>query len=599
VSQENIRNFAIIAHVDAGKSTLSDRLMELTGAVPERQLRQQMLDTNPIERERGVTIKLAPVTMSYRLRATSYVLNLIDTPGHVDFSYEVERSLAACEGAILLVDAAQGIQAQTLAHAQKAADLGLTVIPAVNKIDLLTAQPQTVTKELKDIFGYRPEEISLVSAKTGQGVPQLLDRIVKEIPSPAGLENVPLRALIFNSAYDRHLGVIAFIRVVDGALTAADQLQLLSNKVDCFPKEIGIFTPTRMPQQSLTAGQVGYIATGLKDISQVCVGDTLTQLTTYNSQLTTPLPGYRQPQPMVFADVYPAETVGYEHFVAGVAKLRLQDASLTAKPVHSQVLGPGLRLGFLGLFHIEITKERLVREQNIDTVFTLPTVQYSVELTNGKSLAVQNPNEFPDSSTIKQIKEPVTDVSIFTPAGFIGPLMQVLTDHRGIYLDTSYLGDRARLSYHLPLSELISGLFDAVKSVSRGFGSIDYHIIAPQPIDAVKLTILVNHEAVQSLSRIVVREKARQTGTKMVETLKDLLPPQQFAVPIQAAVGGEILARADKKAVRKDVTAKLYGGDQTRKDKLLKKQKKGKKRLAKFGRVVLPDAVLFRLLTVS
>ena len=607
MTSANIRNFAIIAHVDHGKSTLSDRLMELTGTVPKRQMQNQLLDSNPIERERGVTIKLAPVTMKYRspssffllpssLSDSEFILNLIDTPGHVDFSYEVDRSLAACEGAILLVDATQGIQAQTLAHAQKALELGLTIIPAINKIDLPTARPETVLAELKDVFGYRPEETSLISAKTGRGVGQLLDRIVTEIPPPAGWENSPLRALIFNSAFDHHLGVIAFVRIVDGGLTAKNQLQLLSNKVVCFPKEIGIFTPQRQPIVTLATGQVGYIATGLKDITQVRVGDTLT-LFPLPSSFFPALPGYRPPQPMVFADVYPAENVSYEQFVDGVAKLRLQDASLTSKPIHSQILGPGLRLGFLGLFHIEITKERLIREQNIPTVFTLPTVQYSVESTNGKTLLIQNPNEFPDPSTIRQINEPVADVTVFSPAEFIGSLMQVLSDHRGIYFNTSYLGDRARLSYHVPLSELISGLFDAIKSVSRGFASIDYQIIAPQPVDAVKLTILVNHQPVESLSHIIVREKARQIGTKMVETLKDLLPPQQFAVPIQAVVGGEVLARADKKAVRKDVTAKLYGGDQTRKDKLLKKQKKGKKRLAKFGRVNIPDSLLSRLLT--
>ena len=623
-----IRNFCIIAHIDHGKSTLSDRLMELTGAVPKRQMQNQLLDSNPIERERGVTIKLAPVTMQYKIRNpkseirnkseiqnqnnqngfeirdsnfefadSTYTLNLIDTPGHVDFSYEVERSLAACEGAILLVDATQGIQAQTLAHAQKAASLGLTVIPVLNKIDLPTARPQTVTKELQDIFGYRPEEISLISAKTGQGIGQLLDRIVKEIPPPSGLRNSSLRALIFNSAFDPHLGVVAFIRVVDGTLNPNSQLILLSNKVSCFPKEIGIFAPQRQPTAALSTGQVGYIATGLKDLAQVRVGDTLTSFGLRPSAFVLPLPGYRQPQPMVFADVYPAKNIGYQQFVDGVAKLRLEDSSLTSKPIHSPVLGPGLRLGFLGLFHIEITKERLIREQNIDTVFTLPTVEYSIVLTNGQTLPIQNPNEFPDPSTIHQVSEPMTDVSIFTPEEFIGPLMRVLNDHRGKYINTSYLGQRAQLSYHVPLSELITGLFDAIKSVSRGFGSIDYQMIAPQPIDAVKLTILVNHDPVESLSRVVIRQKARQIGTKMVEILKDLLPPQQFTVPIQAQVGGEVLARADKKAVRKDVTAKLYGGDQTRKDKLLKKQKKGKKRLAKFGRVVLPDSILTRLFT--
>lgn len=594
MEQKNIRNFAIIAHVDHGKSTLSDRLLECTGTVEKRLMKEQLLDSNPIERERGVTIKLAPVSMMYNV---VYQLNLIDTPGHVDFGYEVERSLAACEGAILLVDATQGIQAQTLAHAQKAAQLGITLIPVINKIDLVTAERKNVLKELTDMFGYKEQDVSFISAKTGAGVEELLQRIIQDVPSPSGKTSDPLRALVFNSTFDQHLGVIAFIRVVDGQLSARDALSFISSNLVMTPKEIGVFTPGRTPVDSLSTGQVGYIATGLKDIHHIRVGDTVTSLSPkpYSLVPVVPLSGYRHPKPTVYADVYPAGNIAYTQFVEAVGRLTLSDSSLTSAPVHSPVLGPGLRLGFLGLFHIEITKERLAREHDMETIFTLPTVEYTVKLTNGKTTIVRNPNEFPDPSEIECVYEPIARVSLFAPETALGPLMQALEHRRGAYLNTSYLGNRLQLSYDVPLAELVSGLFDDMKSASHGFATMDYELIEPQPVDAVKLSILLNHEPVESLSRIVVKSQARSIGIQMVTKLKELLPPQLFAVPIQAMVGGDVVARETRSALRKDVIAKLYGGDQTRKDKLLKKQKKGKAKMKEFGRVNIPDEVLTKM----
>lgn len=602
MEQKNIRNFAIIAHVDHGKSTLSDRLLELTGTIEKRLMREQLLDSNPIERERGVTIKLAPVTMEYRakgqhsLSSDVYQLNLIDTPGHVDFGYEVERSLAACEGALLLIDATQGIQAQTLAHAQKAAQLGITLIPVINKIDLVTAERASVLKELADMFGYQEKDVSFISAKTGAGVDELLRRIIRDIPAPSGHADSTLRALVFNSTFDQHLGVIAFIRIVDGQLTARNPLSFISSNMVITPKEVGYFAPGRTPIAALATGQVGYIATGLKDIHRIRIGDTVTSLSPKPCSLPpSPLPGYRRPQPTVYADVYPAGDVAYTQFVEAVGRLTLSDSSLTSAPIHSPVLGPGLRLGFLGLFHIEITKERLAREHDMETIFTLPTVEYSVTLTSGIIKVVRNPNEFPDPSEISCIYEPIARVSLFAPETALGSLMQALEHRRGTYLNTSYLGSRIQLLYNVPLAELVSGLFDDIKSASHGFATMDYELIKPHPVDAVKLAILLNHEPIESLCRIVVKSQARSIGIQMVTKLKELLPPQQFAVPIQAMVGGDVVARETRSALRKDVIAKLYGGDQTRKDKLLKKQKKGKAKMKEFGRVNIPDDVLTKM----
>ncbi|MBI2309713.1 elongation factor 4 [Candidatus Collierbacteria bacterium] len=629
----NIRNFAIIAHVDHGKSTLSDRLMEFTGTVEKRQMREQILDSNPIERERGVTISLAPVTMKWKNKtiedrrlnivvedrkskienrlpsilhpqppsstfnhlSSYFILNLIDTPGHVDFAYEVDRSLAACEGAILLIDATQGIQAQTLAHAQRALAQKLYLIPVINKIDLSNANVPEVLTELNNAFGFKENEVSLISAKTGQGVENLIQRIITELPAPKGNQNLPLRGLIFNSTYDQHLGVIAFVRIVDGELAASEKLSLMAFRQNFLPKEIGIFTPKRTQIDRLETGQVGYIATGLKDIRKVKAGDTITVFPILNSLV--PLSGYREPKPSLYADLYPDEGEDFKRFLEGFEKLKLSDASLSSRQIFSQVLGPGLQCGFLGLFHLEITRERLEKEFGLPTIMTLPTVEYSAQTTDGQTLTIKNANDFPDPSRIVQVKEPMTKTMIFTPQEYLGSLMQIAESRRGKYLNTNFVGNRAQLTYIIPLAELVSGMFDEVKSASRGFATMDYDIIGLEPVEAVKLTILLNHEPAESLSRIIVKSKTTQIGKQMVEKLKELMPSQQFAVPIQAAIGAEIIARETKPALRKDVTAKLYGGDQTRKDKLLKKQKKGKKRLAQFGRVRLPSEILSHLLT--
>lgn len=594
----NIRNFSIIAHIDHGKTTLTDRLIRATNTVAERDMSERMMDSNPIEKERGVTIKLAPVTMNYSLHGVVYTLNLIDTPGHVDFAYEVERSLAACEAAVLLIDATQGIQAQTVAHTYKAVELGLTIIPVINKIDLPSAEVEATFTELYEVFGFKREEIILLSAKSGLGVDVLLERIITEVPSPKGDVESPTRALVFNSTYDAHLGVIAFVRVVDGSLNQSDPLFLMQAEKPLEVKEMGVFTPQRSPRNVLVTGSVGYIATGLKDIHDLRVGDTIT---IYKKPLltSTPLPGYQTPKHTVYADLYPADDTNFQELQDAIEKLSLSDSALTTKMVHSPVLGSGFRLGFLGVFHVEITKERLLREQGVATVLTNPTVEYEVTTTTGKELIIQNPNELPDPTEIREMREPVAKATIMTPEKSIGAIMELVQSHRGVYKDTTYIGGRAQLTYSLPLAELISGLFDELKSVSSGYATLDYELIAPQPVDAVKLMILLNFEEIMPLARIVVRSKAEAIGRRLVAEIKELLPRHVFAIPIQAAIGGKIVARETKPAASKDVTAKLYGGDQTRKDKLLKKQKAGKKRLAMFGKVSIPDDVLTKLATLQ
>lgn len=592
-----IRNFSIIAHIDHGKTTLTDRLLRITNTVSVRDMSDRMLDSNPIEQERGVTIKLAPVTMNYSVNNHPYTLNLIDTPGHVDFAYEVERSLAACEAAILLIDASQGVQAQTVAHTYKAVDLGLHIIPILNKIDLKSAEIEKTTKELYDVFGFTKEEISSLSAKSGQKVEDLLNRIVKEVPPPAGNPNDLTRALVFNSTFDSHLGVIAFVRIIDGSISNKDPLYLLQSQKDLEIKEMGIFSPGRIQKNTLQTGQVGYIATGLKNIKDLRVGDTLT-VNQPSLKSSTPLPGYQPPKHTVYADLYPAEESNYHELKDAIEKLSLTDASLSTSTVHSSVLGSGFRLGFLGVFHIEITKERLFREQGVSTILTNPTVEYHVTTTSGEELIIQNPNDLPDPSTIKTIKEPMTKTTIICPENYIGGVMDLLQKKRGIYLNTQYLGGRAQVIYNLPLAELISGLFDELKSISQGYATLDYELIDHAPVNAVKLKILLNQEEVLPLSRIVVSSQADFIGRKLVAEIKELLPRHVFAVPIQAAIGGKVIARETKPASRKDVTAKLYGGDRTRRDKLLKKQKKGKKRLAAFGKVNIPDDVLTKLATL-
>lgn len=603
--QQSLRNFSIIAHIDHGKTTLTDQLLKKTKTISLSQKGERILDSNPIEKERGITIKLAPVTMHYTLPDSLKTifnfkfctLNLIDTPGHVDFSYEVSRSLSACEGAVLLVDASQGIQAQTLAHAQKAADLGLTLLPVINKIDLKTAKIDKTKNQLNQIFGFKNEEISLISAKTGEGIEDLLLKIIMELPSPQGKTEDPLRVLVFNSIYDPHLGVIAFVRIIDGSLTNQSQLISIAQRKRIEIKELGIFTPKRTPLRNLKTGEVGYIATGLKDIRVLKVGDTLTE-EKHEKHLPAPLSGFQVPKPVVYADIYPANNTKFNQLKEAIEKLQLTDSSLVAKSIHSKAMGGGYRLGFLGLFHAEITRERLNREHQVNTILTKPTVEYLIEKNNGGKLTVQHPSELPDASQIKKTSEPMVKMIIFTPRNYLGQIIQLIQERRGIYKDTQYLAEQAHLIYYFPLSELISGFVDQLKSISKGFASLDYQHSDALPVDAVKLSILINRQEEETLSRIVVRNQAQLIGRQMVEKLKEILPRHMFAVPIQAAIGGKIIARETKAAARKDVTAKLYGGDRTRRVKLLQKQKKGKKKLAEFGRVSLPPEILTKLMKI-
>lgn len=577
-----IRNFSIIAHIDHGKTTLTDRLLEFTDTITKREAKERMMDSNPIEQERGVTIKLAPVRMETNIQDKNYILNLIDTPGHVDFGYEVSRSLAACEGAILLVDATQGVQAQTLSHFQKAKQIGLHIIPVLNKIDLPASDPDSVTLELMELCGIEEENILCVSAKTGENVDKLCELIVSRVPQPQGDKENPLRVLVFTSTYDQHKGVIAYIRVVDGVLTKQN-LVFLSNKVGFTPTEIGVFKPKMKPVEKLEAGEVGYIATGLKEVEHVRVGDTITNR---SSSSVSPLPGYKEPLSMVFMDLYPVDGDDYSALLDAMDKLKLHDAALQFKPTHSPALGNGLRVGFLGIFHAEIVRERLEREFNLDLVATTPSVTYKITI-NGEEIEIHHAAELPDVSLITKIREPITKTTIFTPKDYVGEVMMLCESSRGKVKQILDVGVRMRMEYEIPLAELITGFHDRLKSVSSGFASMEYEVTEFKEVEVVKLDIIVQHERIDALSQLVVRDKAETIGRKIAKKLKKVIPRQQFEVPIQAAIGGKIIARETIKAYRKDVTAKLYGGDITRRKKLLEKQKKGKKRMKQFGKVEL------------
>ena len=591
IDQSSIRNFCIIAHIDHGKSTLADRLLELTKTVPKDKLHAQFLDRMELERERGVTIKLKPVRMRYELHGSEYILNLIDTPGHVDFSYEVSRSLAACEGALLIVDATQGIQAQTLAHAMKALEENLDIIPIVNKIDHTNADIPGTMQQLHDVFGLKEEEILQVSAKEGTNIKELLRAIIERIRAPIGNQSAdgPFRALIFDSSYDAHKGVIADVRVVDGFIRKGEAIRFAATGVEAPSVGVGIFTPEPVPTDALSAGMVGYIQTGLKDIHHVRVGDTI-----YSSDYSNiaPLSGYKPVKPMVFASLFPFDANTYLDVRDALDKLRLTDAALVVRPTSSKALGNGFRCGFLGLFHAEIVQERVRREFGLDTFLTTPNVMYRID-----GVEAENPIEIDFSH--QSIEEPWATLSIFSPKRFIGLLMQVCQDHRGMYQTTEHIGEQAKLVYAMPLSEIMTGLFASLKTASSGYASMDYEVLGYRPVDAVRLDILLNYELVEPLSRIVVRSQAERIGRSLVEKLKEILPRHQFTVPIQAAIGGNIIARETLPAFRKDVTEKLYGGDRTRKDKLLEKQKKGKKRLGRFGKVDIPQDAFFALFTNS
>jgi len=580
------RNFSIIAHIDAGKSTLADRFMEITNTVAPNKMKKQLLDSNPIERERGITIKLAPVTMSYSLLGKNYTLNLIDTPGHVDFNYEVERALQACEGAILLIDSTKGVQAQTVANLRLAQKQNLTVIPVINKVDANLADIDACIKQIKILLPQSTPPL-LISAKTGKNIPQLLQVVVDQVPPPSISPQEAPQALIFNSIFHPHLGVIAFIRVFVGQIKTGDQLQFISNSQKFTPTEIGIFTPDRQSKKILTSGSVGYLVTGLKDIRAVNVGDTVTFPQTSTS--ITPLPGFRKIKPHLYQDIFPTDGSEYLDLLSSLEKLQLNDASLEIISINSPVLGQGVKVGFLGLLHAEVVTERLEREFNLSVIAVAPSVEYEIKLTSSQTIFIHSATDLPDPTKIKQTLEPYVDLQVITPEQYLGPTIQLCQESRGQLQDMNYLDQLVKLEYQMPLVEVITNLHDSLKSVSSGFASLDYQFKGWQPVDLVKLTVLLNYEEFSPLSTLCTKPQSKYRGRALAKKLKDIIPRQQFEIPIQVAIGGKIIARETVRAFRKDVTSKLYGGDNTRRTKLLQKQKKGKKRLKQFGRVQLPQ----------
>jgi len=593
-----IRNFCIIAHIDHGKSTLADRMLGITGVVEDRNMRAQYLDRMDIERERGITIKSQAVRLPWRsgIDNQEYVLNMIDTPGHVDFTYEVSRSLAACEGAVLLVDCAQGIEAQTLANLYLAMENNLTIIPVLNKIDLPAAQPEKFAIELANLIGCKPEDCLRVSGKTGAGVEELLDQIVKQIPPPIGDPKAPTRALIFDSVYDSYRGVVTYVRVVDGHLSPRDQIQMYSTGVRHEMLEVGVISPEPMASNGLGVGEVGYLITGVKDVRQSRVGDTVT---TYNNPATVALAGYKDPKPMVFSGLFPLDGTEYPMLREALDKLQLNDAALVFEPESSDALGFGFRCGFLGLLHMEIVRERLEREAGLTLISTAPSVVYKVTLDDGKKLVVTNPSEYPDGK-IAEVQEPIVRATILAPSEFIGTIMELCQQRRGVQKGMDYLSeDRVEIRYTLPLAEIVFDFFDQLKSRTKGYASLDYEPVGEEAGDLVKVDILLQGEKVDAFSQIVHRDKAYAYGVTMTGKLRELIPRQQFEVPIQAAIGAKIIARENIRAIRKDVLAKCYGGDITRKRKLLEKQKEGKKRMKMVGRVEVPHEAFIAALTTD
>ena len=598
MTQAHIRNFSIIAHIDHGKSTLADRLLELTGTISERERTEQVLDSMELEREKGVTIKASAVRMDYTAQdGQRYVLNLIDTPGHVDFGYEVSRALAACEGALLVVDATQGVEAQTIANLYLALDADLEIIPVVNKIDLPSARPDEVAQEVAELLGVDPAEVLRISAKEGTHVDQVLEAVVQRIPPPEGDPDAPLRALIFDSHYDPYKGVVAYVRIVDGVVRPNDELTLMAGGARFKPVEIGVFRPDMQAVAELRAGEVGYIATGLKTVQEARVGDTITHA---RRPAAAPLPGYRHPKPVVFAGIYPVESDDYEALRDALAKLQLNDAALVYQPEHSHALGFGFRAGFLGMFHMEIVQERLEREYDLDIVVTAPSVEYEVVLKSGEVIRIDSPAELPPPEQVEEIREPWVALQVYTPTEFYGQVMELVTQRRGVFKGQEYpTPDRVVLEFEMPLAELIVDFFDQLKSRTRGYASMDYQFVGYRPGDLVKLEVLVNKEPVDALATIVHREEAYRRGQRLVSKLKELIPRQLFTVPIQAAANGRVISRANVKALRKDVLAKCYGGDVTRKRKLLEKQKKGKKRLKMVGKVEIPQEAFLAVLRIG
>ncbi len=595
---QNIRNFCIIAHIDHGKSTIADRIMELTGQVSKRDMEDQLLDSMDIERERGITIKLTPVRMFYNaLDGNEYVFNLIDTPGHVDFTYEVSRSLAACEGAVLVVDATQGIEAQTLANVYLALDNDLEIVPAINKIDLQSARIDETKKEIEEVIGLDTEGCPCVSAKEGTNIRDILEAVVKSVPPPRGDTEAPLSALIFDSYYDNYKGVILFVRVMDGSVKAGDKIKTFLSEKVYEVTETGVFAPRLQPIDSLTAGDVGYVAASIKSIQDVAVGDTLTNA---EKPAKEPLPGYKKVQPVVFCGIFPLDGSKFQDLRDAIQKLKLNDAALTFEPDNSAALGFGFRCGFLGLLHMEIMQERIEREFNLEIITTAPSVSYLVHKTDGEEFYVDNPSHLPPASDIDYMEEPIVKAEIFTPPDYFGPIMDLCRDKRGVFGDMTYLDPRrVKLNYRLPLNEIVYDFFDELKSRTRGYASFDYELAGYEKSKLVKLDILLNGEICDALSMIVHEDHAYSRGRTLCENLKDAIPRQLFEIPVQAAVGGKVIARETVKAVRKDVLAKCYGGDITRKKKLLEKQKEGKKRMRKIGSVEVPSEVFMEILKTN
>ncbi len=600
VPKQNIRNFSIIAHIDHGKSTLADRMLEQTESVALRDMTAQLLDNMDLERERGITIKAHAVKLDYKAKdGETYVLNLIDTPGHVDFNYEVSRSLAACEGAVLIIDASQGIEAQTLANTYLALDHDLEIVPVINKIDLPAADPEGVARQVEDVIGLDCELAPRVSAKTGLNVDQVLERIVQDVPAPLDADDSkPLRALIFDSVYDSYKGVIVYVRIMDGKIKAGDTMRMMATGAEFNVVEVGYMRATSMePAKELTAGEVGYITASIKTVGDAQVGDTVT---TVQNPAAEPLPGYRKVNPMVFCGVYPADGADYENLRDALEKLRLNDASLSYEPETSGALGFGFRCGFLGLLHLEIIQERLEREYNLDLVTTIPSVVYKIHLNDGSVIEIDNPTHYPDPATIAYSEEPLVDAHIYSPQEYVGAIMDLCQDRRGVFKNMDYITpERVDISYLLPLNEIIYDFFDVLKSRTKGYASFDYEIADYQRSDLVKLDVLLNGDGVDALSFIIHSEKAYNKARKIAEKLKEHIPRQMFEIPIQIAIGGKVIARETVKAMRKDVLAKCYGGDITRKKKLLEKQKEGKKRMRHFGTVEVPQEAFMAVLKLD
>jgi GTP-binding protein LepA len=611
MDQQHIRNFSIIAHIDHGKSTLADRILELTHTVSAREMRAQVLDSMDLERERGITIKAQAVRVFYTARdGQTYQLHLIDTPGHVDFTYEVSRSLAACEGALLVVDASQGVEAQTVANTYLAVESGLELIPCLNKIDLPGAEPERVAGEVSELIGESPESILRISGKTGEGVDEVLEELIARVPAPAGVTDGPARALIFDSEFDQYRGVIAYVRVVDGTFRKGEPIRAMAAGTEADIDDIGFFSPQMMPTDQLAAGEVGYLITGLKDVTLLRVGDTLTTRAKAGAgsggskgrppEASEPLPGYREVKPMVFCGLFPIDSDDYPDLRDALEKLTLNDAALSWEPETSDALGFGFRCGFLGLLHMDIVRERLEREYDLELLATMPSVEFDVTLAGGEELVVHNPSDMPDPGNIQEIREPFIRASVICPKEYVGAVMELCQERRGEHAGMSYLSpERVQLTYDLPLAEIVLDFFDQLKSRTRGYASLDYELSGLKPSDLVKLDVLLAGDPVDALSMVVHREKAYEIGRALTEKLRKRIPRQQYDVPIQAAIGSHVIARETVKAFRKDVIAKCYGGDITRKKKLLEKQKEGKKRMKQVGRVEVPQEAFLAVLELG